>query len=49
MEDQQTEMIRLHESTDHEKDVEIRAQRRLLKQIESLWKSQSSPTAEGNA
>jgi len=44
---QQTEMIRLRESTDHEKDVEIRVQTR--KHVELLWKSQSSPTVEGNA
>jgi len=48
MEDQQTEMIRLHEAAAHKKDATTCVQIWLLKQIGTLWKSQSSPSTEEN-
>ena len=49
MEDQQAEMIRLREMAALEKDATARIQTRLLKQVDTLQKLQSSRTAEGRA
>ena len=49
MEDQQAEMIRLCKTAALEKDAAARIQTRLLKQVNTLRKSQSSDTAEGRA
>jgi len=49
MKDQQIEMIRLREAAAREKEAATRVQTRLLKQIGTRWKSQSSLTAEENA
>jgi len=49
MEDQQTEMIWLRETAALEKDTATRIQTQLLKQVDMMWKSQSSCSAEGRA
>jgi len=49
MEDQQVEMIRLRETGALVKDKPTHVQTRLLKQVDTLRKSQSSPTAEERA
>ena len=49
IEDQQMEMIRLCETTALEKDATTRIQTRLLKQVDTLRKSQSSRSVEERA
>ena len=49
MEDQQAEMVRLRETTALEKDAAARIQTRLIKQVDTLRKSQSNRTAEERA
>ena len=48
MKNQQTEIIWLREVAAREKEAATRVQTRLLKSIETQWKSQSTPTAGRN-